>query len=188
MYWDAGRSVFDKLIPEGYLDQWKEVLSIQPQRNPRSTQSFMYFRLGDAWFALSTRYFVEVSPVKPLHQIPHLSRSVMLGLVNIGGAIRLCFSLHHLFEIAPVSSQNRNSSHGVYKRLIVVKISDHDFVFPVDEIGGVYRCAESEISKIAETEAHRTEYLSGMLDIDGKKVACIDTLALANGLEGLAYE
>lgn len=183
VYWDAGRQVFDKAIPAGYLDQWTQTLASIPEERTKDSLSIIYFRLGDEWFSLSTGYFVEVSQIKSVHRIPHQVNSIITGLVNVGGSVHLCFSLSDLLGVTQTENKNKEQ-HGVYRRYIVVHINDNDFVFPVDEVGGVYRYSRSELKQVPATiEADKATLLTGVLQIDGNDVACLDGQKL-----GLAFE
>ena len=189
VYWDAGRQVFDKAIPEGYLEQWTEVLAgaVEPQSS--LSQSIIYFRLGNEWFSLSTKNFVEVSQVKLIHNIPHQTSNLILGVVNIGGTVRLCFSLSYLLGIDDKDDKSKDDGHGIYRRYIVVKVDGTDFVFPVDEVGGVYRYDPKDLLQIPATiEPEKADLLLGVLEVKGNKVACIDADRLAQAFEGVVGE
>ena len=185
-YWDAGRDVFDKEIPLDYLSQWTQTLAGIPESRSSDTQSIIYFRLGEEWFSLSTNNFVEVSQIKSIHNIPHQKGKVITGLVNVGGSVRLCFSLSKLLGVAEASTKQARQ-HGVYQRYLVVQISDSDYVFPVDEVGGVHRYDPAELKQVPVTiEPEKAALLLGVVDIEGNHVACIDEDKLAFAFEGVA--
>lgn len=185
VYWDAGRKVFDREIPEGYLDQWTQTLAGIPEERSKDTLSIIYFRLGEEWFSLSTRYFVEVSQIKAIHHIPHQSKKIIMGLVNVGGSVRLCFSLSNMLGVAQNDS-NKTINHSVYRRYLVIQINDNDFVFPVDEVGGVYRYSKPELKQVPATiESEKAGLLTGILEIEGNDVACLDGDKLGLAFEGL---
>lgn len=185
VYWDAGRQVFDREIPEGYLDQWTQTLAGVPEERSKDTLSIIYFRLGEEWFSFSTRYFVEVSQIKSVHQIPHQAGVAITGLVNVGGSVRLCFSLSELLGVTKNGDKTKDK-HGVYRRYLVVQINENDFVFPVDEVGGVYRYAAPELKQVPATiETDKAGLLLGVLEIDGNDVACLDAEKLGMAFEGL---
>ena len=185
IYWDAGREVFERTIPEGYLDQWTTMLAGIPQERSKDTLSIIYFRIGDEWFALSTNYFVEVSQKKSIHNIPHRDGKFITGLVNVGGSVRLCFSLAKLLGVREKNSSAKNN-HGVYQRYLVVKINEHDYVFPVDEVGGVSRYASSDLKQVPATiDSGKADLILGMVSIDENDVACINADKLGQSLEGM---
>ena len=186
-YWDAGREVFNKSIPADYLDQWTKTLAGIPEEHSKDTQSIIYFRLGEEWFSLSTNNFVEVSQIKSIHNIPHQTSGVITGLVNVGGSVRLCFSLSNLLGVES-SSEKSGRKHGVYQRYLVVQLNENDFVFPVDEVGGVYRYGDADLKQVPVTiEPEKAMLLLGVLEIDGNHVACINADRLALAFEGLIH-
>jgi len=188
-YWDAGRQVLEKGIPDGYLEQWTRTLASYPEQHLITDRSDIYFRLENKWFSLPTKYFVEVSTVKYIHVLPHNKSELMLGLVNFGGTIQLCFSLSHLLNITPSAGPLEIKKETAYKRLILVKINNKEYVFQVDEIGGVFRYAQNDINLITDSVSEVNKlYLSGSLQIDSKTVSCIDALQLAQGFEGFSGE
>lgn len=189
VYWDAGRQVFEKRIPEGYLEQWTRVISDDVAPVSKTSQSIIYFRMGEEWFSLSTRNFVEVSQLKSVHKIPHQSGNLIHGVINIGGSVRLCLSLAFLLGVAKSEQGKHLASRGVYKRFLVVQINTKDYVFPVDEVGGVHRYDPEDLKQVPATiEAEKAQLLLGMLDIDNKNVACIDANKLAQTFEVMLGE
>ena len=188
VYWDAGREVFDRSLPEGYLDQWTKTLAGIPEERSKDTLSIIYFRLANEWFSLSSSHFVEVSQIKSAHRIPHQSGGFIIGLVNVGGSVRLCFSLSDLLGVEK-SKDEAQKKYGVYQRYLVVKINDEDFVFPVDEVGGVYRYASSELKQVPATiEPDKASLLLGVLEIEGNNVACLDAEKLRMAFKGTSNE
>ena len=185
VYWEAGREVFDRSLPEGYLDHWTKTLSGIPEVRSKDTLSIIYFRIAREWFSLPSSHFVEVSPMKSAQRIPHQSGKLITGLVNVGGSVRLCFSLGNLLGVAD-SKEVSTKKYGVYQRYLVVNINKEDFVFPVDEVGGVYRYASKELTQVPSTiEPDRADLLLGMLEIDDNNVACIDAEKLGRAFTGI---
>jgi len=188
-YWDAGRQILDKGIPDGYLEQWTAILANNPEQHLLTDRSGIYFRLYDEWFSLPTRYFVEVSPIKYFHVVPHVRSKLIHGLINIGGAVHLCFSLSGLLNLQHKIKSLRDVKDKAYKRLVLVKINSQEFVFPVDEIGGVYHYSQSDIENVPESYPSEIKsFLSGILQIDNITVACLDAQRLAQGFEGFSNE
>jgi len=189
VYWDAGRQVFEKRIPDGYLEQWTRVISNDVEPVSKTSQSIIYFRIQEEWFSLSTRNFVEVSQMKSVHRIPHQSGQLILGMINIGGSVRLCFSLAFLLGVAQPEKSDQSVSRGTYKRFLVIQINNRVYVFPVDEVGGVYRYDPEDLKQVPSTiELEKADLLLGMLDIDDKRVACIDANKLAQTFEVMLGE
>lgn len=184
VYWDAGRRVFEKDVPEDYIEQWTRALANEPQSLAQLSRSIIYFRLGEEWFSLATKIFVEVAQARAIHRIPHQSGGLMQGVVNVGGAVRLCFALNRLLGVNNTDQRDTSPRYGVYQRYLAVQINNNQYVFPVDEVGGVYRYDPQDLKQVPVTiEPRNAELLLGMLDIDGVDVACIDADKLGQAFE-----
>jgi chemotaxis-related protein WspD len=189
VYWDAGRRVFEKDVPEGYLEQWTQALANEPDTRAQVSRSVIYFRLGEEWFSLATKIFVEVAQARSIHRIPHRADSLMQGVVNVGGAVRLCFSLTSLLGVNNSDQRDASPRYGVYQRYLAVQINNADYVFPVDEVGGVYRYDPQDLKQVPVTiEPRKAELLLGMLDIKGNNIACIDADKLGQAFEKVLGE
>ncbi|MGD8572022.1 MAG: chemotaxis protein CheW, partial [Gammaproteobacteria bacterium] len=135
------------------------------------------------------KVFVEVAQARSIHRIPHQSGSLILGVVNVSGAVRLCFSLAHLLGVNTDGAQQPSPLHGVYQRYLAIKVNDAGYVFPVDEVGGVYRYDPQDLKQVPVTvEPRKAELLLGVLDIKGNNVACIDAARLGQVFEGMSGE
>lgn len=184
VYWDAGRDVFEKSMPDGYLEQWTRALAGKRATHSQASQSIIYFRLGEEWFSLPTKIFVEVSQARSIHRIPHQTGQLILGVVNVGGAVQLCFSLAYLLGVNTRDKPDAAGQYGVYRRYLAVKINESDYVFPVDEVGGVLRYDQRDLKQVPVTvDAVKSDLLLGVLTLEGKNVACINTDKLAQAFE-----
>ena len=189
VYWDAGRHVFEKNMPDGYLEQWTRALAGKPETHSQASQSIIFFRLGEEWFSLPTKIFVEVSQARTIHRIPHQSGHLILGVVNVGGAVRLCFSLAHLLGVNNVDKHDQSGRYGVYRRYLAVNINESNYVFPVDEVGGVHRYDRRDLKQVPVTvESNKAQLLLGVLSVNGNNIACIDSDKLAQAFEGSLSE
>ncbi|WP_175651214.1 chemotaxis protein CheW [Pseudomonas sp. Marseille-P9899] len=98
--------------------------------------SLLLFRLGEEWLALATRCLAEVSPMQPVHSLPHQRSRVLQGVANVRGALVPCLSLPDLLglEVAPAAA----SSARVMPRMLIVSASGGAVVLPVDEVDGIH--------------------------------------------------
>lgn len=183
-YWEAGRAVFERHVPDSYVEEWTQSLARIKQQVSQLSHSIIYFRLGEEWFSFSTRAFVEVSQIKQIHSIPHQTGSLIKGLVNVGGSVKLCFSLGHVLGVDSSSLQGDQVRQGTYTRFIVVNAEKSEFVFSVDEIGGVYRYDPEELKQVPATvDSSKSRLLLGVININDREVACVDIDKLAQTVE-----
>lgn len=105
------------------------------------TLSITIFRLGEYRLALPTNAIEEANPVVPIHKIPHISNSVLLGVANIRGKLQMVIALNRLLGIAtkPLSSQL------AYPRMLVFKAKSDILVFKVDEVCNIVAIKEKAI-------------------------------------------
>lgn len=133
-FMQAGRNLLERAIPKHYQQEWTSLMAAQKAPEKLGTLSVIIFRISKELFALPTQLLVEVIPIQPVHSIPHRKNPVLRGLVNVHGEIQLCVSLHALLEVAPISTR-----HKTRQRMLVIAQQEEQWVFPVDEIQGIYR-------------------------------------------------
>lgn len=141
----AGRALFDREPPAGYLQEWATTLAAAPLQNAAATQSAVIFRLGREWLALPTALFVEVSAMKKPRRIAHRSTHVLTGIVNIRGQIELCVSLRSLLHIEGEAAETER------RRLLVVERDQERWAFDADEVDGVHRYAVADLGPVPST-------------------------------------
>ena len=188
---DAARAFFDRQAPEGYLESWSRILE-EPEVvvDPDAT-SVLVFRLDREWLSLPATALIEVTPLRPLHRVPHRTAGVLQGLVNVRGQLQLCVSLHGLLGLegrpsfeptapdndAPISTARllvveRNGSQG-----------DDRWVFGVDEVAGVQRVLRSALRSVPSTVSQSsTRYCQALFDWQGQAVGLLDESRVFDGL------
>ena len=175
VYSTAGRGLLDRNAPEGYLDEWTEVLAGEKEERVSDTMSAVVFRLGVEWLGLKTGVFKEVTEVRVIHLLPHRSNDILLGIVNIGGEIQLCVSLGGLLGLEQAEEAEQNGRHGVYKRMVVIERERERWVFPVDEIHGIHRFLPGELQGVPVTVAKASAtYTKGMIPWQNRSVGYLD--------------
>ncbi len=184
VYSAAGRSLLERTAPPDYLQEWTDVLADNTSLNTgigegtlvraTDTISVIIFRLGNERLALPVSILQEVTPPCNLHTVPHRSDALFLGILNIRGEMLLCTSLSHLLGLEPIAEPESTRLTST-RRLIVAGRSQNKWVFPVDEIHGIYRFHLDEfkeapvvISRAAET------YTKGVFAWQDKKVNFLD--------------
>lgn len=149
VYSMAGRSLLEREVPLDYLNEWTNVVAqtqeVQHLNRDAETStaiaqtqenfSIIIFRLGNERLALPVRYLHEVTPPSVIHTLPHRSNDLFLGLANIRGEILLCASLSHLLNL----ETSKSPSSQLLQRMLVVGQKDSKWVFPVDEVLGIFR-------------------------------------------------
>jgi chemotaxis-related protein WspD len=151
-YAQAGRSLFDREISQGYREEWTELLASAKEAEATGTVSVVIYRINSEWLALKTGFFREVVELRPVHTIPFRTGAVFKGLVNINGELLLCVSAAAMLGLEEAAEEHTTDS-GIYKRLAVVARDGERFVFPVDEIAGILHLSGDEVQKTPATIA-----------------------------------
>ena len=120
----------------------------------------------------------EVAENRVIHRVPHNDNPYVVGVVNIGGEVRVCFSLSALLgagEVKPADVQ----------RLLVVVVDGQRYVFPVSEVSGLIRCNMDELASVPSTLAQRQAgYLLGICDAEKHKIGVLDMTNISQQLQG----
>jgi len=142
----ASRRFLDGPPPAGYLEEWTERLGAPVEETAGDVQSVLVFRLCEEWLALRVQVLVEVAGPRPIHCIPHRT-GLLAGLVNIRGELHLCVHLAQLLGLTAPDGP-KGSPH-----MIVAEGEGSRWVFPVDEVGQVYRFSPEGLTGVPATLA-----------------------------------
>ncbi|MDQ7977972.1 chemotaxis protein CheW [Paraburkholderia sp. SARCC-3016] len=152
------------------------------------TDSVVVFRVADEWLALPTKALKQIEDLRPVHSLPHRRNRVVLGLVNVRGALTVVVSLGELLRLdrtvgaaaashpgAGETSALRAPRSGRYARMLVVAHDCEPVVFPVDEVHGVVRYAAGALKPVPDTLTRSSAaHAAGVLAWQGKTVGVLD--------------
>lgn len=160
-----------------YLREWAHLLaSEQEEVGAAETLSVLVFRLGMTWLALPTHVCKEVAERRALHTLPHRRSGLLLGLVNIRGAIQLCIALDRLLGLGPGDDPGAALRPQAYQRLLVIERAGERWVFLVDEIHGIHHFPPHALQHHASAPVATTTPLlvSGHIDWQDREVSYLD--------------
>lgn len=184
VYADGARKIMQRALPADYRRDWATEFAA-PQPPPLVTdQSVLVFRIGCEWLCLPARRCVTVAEMAPAHRLPHRDSPVLTGIVNVRGKLYPCMSLAALMAVGGEETPQPQARQ-VYPRLLVMQLAQHAFALPVQAVHGVHRHAASDLLAPPATvnqAVHR--YLTGVLDMDGIKVGCLDAELVGYQLAG----
>ena len=188
---DAARAFFDREAPEGYLESWSRILEEPEVAVDPNATSVLVFRLDREWLSLPATALIEVTPLRPLHRVPHRTAGVLQGLVNVRGQLQLCVSLHGLLglEGRPACEPTATEDGALTSpaRLLVAERvgsqGDERWVFGVDEVAGVQRVLRSSLRSVPSTVSQSsTRYCQALFDWQGQAVGLLDETRVFDGL------
>jgi len=187
VYAEAGDSLLEREPPLNYLDEWLNILaetSVDQEDvegdeiviHTAEAISVMIFRLGNERLAFPVRILQEVTPPCVIQPLPHRSNELFLGLVNIRGETLLCASLSHLLNLEPTKETSSTVTSTNAKRMMMAGQGNDKWVFPVDEVHGVYRFHLNELRDAPVVITKATEaYTQGIIYWQGNQVNYLDS-------------
>lgn len=161
----------------GYIIEWSTFLQEQRVVNVQTDDmSMVVFRLGCEWLGMSTHIFNEVSEQRQIHIIPHRKSSYLLGLTNFRGQLKLCVNLQHLLEIAPkITSKEELGNALKYRRMLSIQNETDFWIFPVDEVLGIFRFDLSKMENVPVTVSKSTaNYIKGVISWSDITIGVLD--------------
>jgi chemotaxis-related protein WspD len=187
---EAARTFFDREAPEGYLEAWSQLLEEPEETVDPDSTSVLVFRLGREWLALPATALIEVTPLRPLHHVPHRTGGVLDGLVNIRGQLQLCVSLYSLLGLegramfAPAAEADAAPTAA---RLLVIErgaaAGAERWVFGVDEVAGVHRALRAAMRAVPSTVSQAgVRHCQALFDWQGRAVGLLDETRVFDGL------
>ena len=204
---DAAEAFFNRAPPEGYLDEWRQVLETTSEGTESSGVSVLIFRLADEWFSLGAESLTEVTPLRRIHTIPHRSNSVFAGMVNVRGQLLLCCSLHGLLGLRqmdprtlklknnsdPTNDDNRSIQPSdddailAPERLLVTSLTTgrvtRRWTFPVNEVAGVHRINNEDLREVPSTLGKPGQrFSSALFSWNSRTVSLLDTNQIFEGI------
>ena len=184
VYADAARQFFERQAPDGYLEGWTRDIAGPEEAIDRDRASLAVFRLADEWLAIHIGALIEVTPPRPVHRIPHRGNAVLQGLVNVRGQLRLFVSLHGLLGIdAGPAWWREPAAAGARGRYVVAQIGADSWVFPADEVAGVYRISRSQMRNVGPGRSSAShQHAQAIFTWREKTVAFLDEQRVARAL------
>jgi chemotaxis-related protein WspD len=141
----------------------------------QATQSLIVFRLGDEWLALATRTLVEVSPLAPIHSLPHQRSRALLGVANVRGALVPCVSLS---ELLGLDAGTAARSGRVVPRLLILAAQGGNVLAPVDEVLGIHAFDEQQVLEASASQSGQSaaggKFTRGVLLWQQRSVRLLD--------------
>jgi len=184
VYSNAGRILLDRESPEGYADEWADILAEQKNDKTHELQSAVVFRLGAEWLALPVSLINEITLLKDIYDIPHNKNNAIRGMVNIRGELIICMSLGNLLGVEKPEEDLIDEEHSI-NRLIMIREKTGHVVFPVSEIDGIIHYAREKLATAPDTLRNTgLNFIEGMTSSNGRNIGCINHSALIDKIAG----
>jgi chemotaxis-related protein WspD len=173
--------LLERQIDPAYVAEWTQLLAKDRETSVSLTfQSLVVFRLGHEWLALPARSFSGITGMHTIRKVPHRSKDILEGLVNMQGQLSLCIDLAKFMDVARLPAPSAQSK----QKMISIGEGQEKWVFVVDEILGLFPCDLGDFSHPpVNIEKSSTNYLKGLINIGDKCVSVLDEELLLYGLE-----
>ena len=146
--------------------QWRHAGVAAQEQDHSALASALVVRIAGEWLAIATSVVQEVTETRPLHSLPHQRNTAIAGIVNIRGALRICVSLAHLFQL-PTGTP--------VPHLLVASHEGQVLVFPVEQVAGVHRYPHGGLMPVPTTLAQSAiQYTRGMVEWRGHPIGLLD--------------
>ena len=174
VYTKNGRRLFHRPAPSDYLDEWTRLVATEKEAEKTENQSVVVFRVSSEWFGLPTTNFVEVHPFKTIHRIPQMSRTALLGVLNVRGSLHLCVSMRHLLDLPSESPESEWKQHAPETRIAIIERQDDRWACKLDEIDGILQFSREQLHPPPVTVAKATStFTKGVIRAE-KPIALLD--------------
>lgn len=168
---------------EEYINEWTELLKKEKTKVVKTDErgmAILIFRLKNELLALPSVVFAEVIAARPIHHVPYRSNNVILGLVNVKGQMRLCVAMDIFLQI---QESEKKKSLEPSQFMLTMDRQGEQWVFPVDEILGIYELSMEEVRNTPVTITKSTaNYLKGVFTFQERITGLLDEELLSKGL------
>jgi len=183
-YIAAGQRALQRPVPEEYQREWTHNLARKKDTDSKHHLTVIIFRVGDEWFSMPVNYLQHVETRRAIHTVPHRNTTLVKGVVNVAGEVKLCFSLGALLGIDQASTFDTTQRTAVYEGLIVLKSGKHSYVFPVTEVLELARISLDELKTVPSTMSSiASSYLLGLVTYGALHVGHLDADLVMAGFE-----
>lgn len=180
----GGRALLDRPLPEGYREEITAQLKAPLERETQEGLRVVAFRVGGAWLALDSGYFLRTLPTLPIVPLPGRSNAVFRGLVNAQGELSLCVSLRGLIR-AELDQSVIDVSARVFSRMLEIRLAGDLWIFEADEVVGAVSVAEQHLEPLPVNLGLSLQGLvSHLLFWQGIRLALLDPKQLEVRLRG----
>jgi chemotaxis-related protein WspD len=184
---DAGREVFEKSAPVGYLSEWRKTLASEMVLEKNEDKSVLVFMVGGEWFAIPATCLNEIAEQRVVHRIPRNRNDDIEGIVNIGGEVRVCYSLESILDVKQLAVKNNKNGLSMIARHLVILLDAQYYVFRVEQVSGLCWYNDNDILPVPSTLRHEgAGVISGVINHNKNKVGIFDIDAFQARLEGIA--
>jgi chemotaxis-related protein WspD len=178
---EAALALLDREPPAGTHASWTRHFAEPLETGTSGTVAFFVFRLGRDWFAMPVGLVAEVAPERTIHTLPHRPHGVVLGVVNLHGALVVCLSLGAVLGLDGVGS-GATERQFERARMLMLRQGDVRAACPVDEVSGIHRIDPAALVETPAAVAGARSCVSHVWPWRDGAVGVIDTTLLCQAI------
>lgn len=187
-YSTTGRKLLDRAAPDGYAQEWTEVLAQEKTVQEKNLESVVIFRLGAEWLSLPVSMVGEITLMRDIFDLPHNHNPKLRGIVNIRGELIICMSLGYLIGVERSDEEWLKTDRSI-QRLIMMREGGGYIVFPVSEVHGIARHHPDDLNKAPDTiKKTNLSFIKGIIKWQDNNVGCIDEALLTSEITNNLHE
>jgi len=172
----AAASLFERRPSDDYINERTALFSRGKQASSKGQETaIVIFRLHQEWLALPAMVIAEIIDMRVIRKIPHRTDGILLGMTTLRGQLQLCISLHHLLEVDEGEEIKKAYGLAAAQRMIAIEKEKIRWVFPVDEIFGVFHCNKQQFENVPVTiSKSKANFLKDVFKWEGRSIGLID--------------
>ncbi len=175
VYAEAAHGLLDRAPSAESLAEWTRHFARVPPPVRARLRSVLIFRLGAEWHALPVATIKEITPVRPVHTLPHRNDGLVAGVVNVRGELIICMALDRLLGVEAVTEPESSAQTLVCPRLVVLRHQRDQLAFRADEIYGLERYGPEDLQAVPATVARgAAAHTTAMFPWRKRSVGCLD--------------
>lgn len=178
VYHQATSHVYDAPLTDEYRDECTQVLREHKKVEKTKANSILTFEVFDEWLAIPTHYIKEITSYRTVQHLPHNKNPIIQGVINISGEIEISFSLGELLSL-----RDERKGKGVFRHVIIADYENKHYVFPVSQLGEVFRYHDDDLQALPSTLDEKTgSFMQGIVRWKRRQVGALDAELLFSAI------
>jgi chemotaxis-related protein WspD len=193
VYSAAALSLLDGELSDAIVAEHTDHFAAPTSADVAGAEPVMVFRVGSEWLALPMEFVAEIAENRPIRTLPHRRGGLVLGVANVRGELVGCVSLAQLLGLdrgakstdGPSAGRHDDSHRALPRRLLVLRSDDLRVVAPVDEVSGIERFSQRDMTEVPTIVARAaTAHARAVVHWSGRSLGLVDGARLMRTLRG----
>ena len=178
VFHQATSYIYDAPLSDEYRDECTKVLREKKKQEKTKEKSVLTFEVFGEWLAIPSHFVKEITSYRTVQRLPHNNNPFIQGIINISGEIEISFSLASILELQLPEINKRK-----YRHVIIAEYEGNHYVFPVTQLGEVYRYHGDDLKEVPSTLGeHARSFMHGIIKWKYQKVGALDAELLFSAI------